>query len=148
MITLAFLHGSGTVLGKGQYTIVGTDGGRQFFELLREAARTLAIIEGFALYLILAIVALQGELDGLHAIEQLLIPLAERQRIDIYAHRLGVIHGLLGHATCRDILGVELEVDHRIARQNTRLKDFHLVLDTSRITHKTKILHVGQHLIG
>ena len=39
-------------------------------------------------------------------------------------------------------------IEDGIARQNTRLKDFHLVLDTSRITHKTKILHVGQHLTG
>ena len=46
------------------------------------------------------------------------------------------------------ILGIELEIHHGIASQYTRLENLNLVLDTSRITHKSEVLHVGQHLVG
>ena len=98
MIFATILHCLGTILGKCQHAIIGMDSGRQLLKLVREATTALAIKQGFALNLISTIVTLKGELDRLRAFEQLLIPLAERYRIDINTYGLGAINELLGHS--------------------------------------------------
>ena len=98
MILGAIAHSLGTILGKGQHTIIGTQGGRQLLELVRETTSGIIIHKGFALDIVGAILAIDGELDGFYTIEQILVPLAERYRIDINTYRLTPVNELIGHA--------------------------------------------------
>ena len=55
---------------------------------------------------------------------------------------------MLGETSIDPILRVDLQVLDGLTGQDMGLKNLNLVLYTGRIGHKTKILHIGKHLVG
>ena len=55
---------------------------------------------------------------------------------------------MLGETSIDPILRVDLQVLDGLTGQDMGLKYLYLVLNTGRIGHKTKILHIGKHLVG
>ena len=137
-----------SILSECEDAIFCSDNGRQFSKLFCKCSGSFAISEKFTFNLIPLFCFSNIHSYRPHALQQILIPFLEHDRIGLDTERLSLVHQRLFKATYCIVLNIEFQVFHGIMCQDARLKDLHLVLYTGRVGHKTNILHICQHLIS
>ena len=137
-----------SILSECEDAIFCSDNGRQFSNMLWELTNGLIILQDFAFNLISLFCFSNIHSYRPHALQQILIPFLEHDRIGHDTEWLSLVRQLCFYATLFIVLNIEFQVFHGIMCQDARLKNLHFVLYTGRVGHKTNILHICQHLIS